>query len=203
MKTFFFKYGRFFLLAFALGFLMPRLQSVSLEANSFDYNGSANLDDLIVGYHLQMNAITNEYIERLMTSEDPNVLYPSDADSCNADNLSTFCLANELNENLIAFETELVARKDGLENLSGSLEEALSQANQQELVIQEQRQNAEDALDLTLAIYNQIQTVYPLHKEMENFRDGLESFRDQLALLRDVIEIYPSKFNGATTAHCK
>lgn len=217
MKNFMIQYGRFFLLAFALGFMMPRLSPVLLKTSVTDYSSAENLDALIVGYHLQMNEITNGYIERLLELEDPDVLYPPSDEECDEENLSTFCLASALNQSLTAFEKELMARKSELEDLSAqsqdlesdeeggvlTLEDALLQAKEQQSVIEDQMQSAEDALDLTLAVYNQLQVVYPLHQEMLTFRTNLESFRDNLSLVRNVIELYPSRFNGATTAQCK
>lgn len=211
------QYGRFFLLAFALGFMMPRLSPVLLKTSVTEYASAENLDTLIVGYHLQVNEITNGYIERLLASENPDVLYPPSDEGCDDENLSTFCLAKALNESLTAFEKELMSRKSELEDLSSTSEDteseegasvltfgdALLKASQQKSVVEGQMQSAEDALDLTLAVYNQLQVVYPIHKEMLTFRTNLESFRDNLSLVRNVLELYPSRFNGATSAQCK
>ena len=231
MKNFFIEYGRFFLLAFVLGFLIPRFDGGALQAStlSFDdysetYRGMESLDEMILAFHKNMNDTTNDYIERLLASEKPNVLYPASDEDCKmGSNLSTYCLAVVLNENLLAFETVLLERKDTLAELEDlasaeaeteegedassdrpdTLDTALQFANQQALVVVEQMQNAEDTLDLTLAVYNQIQIVWPLHVELEDFRANLEGFRDSLADVRDVIEGYPGKFNGASTAQCK
>lgn len=219
MKTFLLQYGRFFLLAFFLGFLMPRLQGSALRADVTAYDSFESLDAMIVTYHEQANSITNKYIEKLLANPKPDVLYPSSTDGCREDNLSTYCLAYSLNEELVAFEQALLNRKDTLEDLGAqieeaggedgestdvfSLEDALSQSIQQNFVIEEQIKAAEDALDLSLAVYNQIQVVYPLHKEMENLHKNLENFNEALALLRSTIDLYPSRFNGATTAQCK
>lgn len=216
MKNFMIQYGRFFLLAFALGFMMPRLSPVLLKTSVTDYASAENLDTLIVGYHMNANNITNDYIKRLLASDNPDVLYPPSDEGCGDENLSTFCLAKALNDALTAFEKELMSRKSELEDLSSvpedseseaegvpTWEDALLQSKQQQSVIESQMQSAEDALDLTLAVYNQLQVVYPIHKEMLTFRTNLESFRDNLALVRNVLELYPSRFNGATSAQCK
>lgn len=220
MNAFFFNYGRFFLLAFAVGFLFPRLSSGNVLSSSTDYDKYAALDtlnEMIETFHVDMNATTNEYIEGLLSTPTPNVLYPASDEDCTADNYSTYCLAVVLNAKLTGFEQALTERKNTLEELDDlvsdeesespdqldTLSDAIQFANQQALVVDEQMQNAEDALDLTLAVYNQIQIVYPLHVELTDFRKNLEGFRDNLAAVRDVIEGYPSKFNGASTAQCK
>ncbi len=228
MKNFFIEYGRFFLLAFVLGFLMPRFDGGGFQASTLSedyyktYSGIDTLDAMILAFHKDMNDTTNDYIERLLASTEPNVLYPaSDADCEKGSNLSTYCLAVVLNTRLLAFETALLERKDTLEELENAVENsefaedqedpsrpdtldtAVQFANQQALVVEEQMENAEDALDLTLAVYNQIQIVWPLHVELTDFRANLEGFRDSLAGVRDVIEGYPGKFNGASTAQCK
>ncbi len=223
MKQTFFEYGRFFLLAFVVGFLFPRLSAGTVLSSSTDYDKYASmdtLDEMIETFHVDMNTTTNEYIKALLASPDPKVLYPASDDGCTSDNVSTYCLAYVLNEKLVAFETALLERKDDLEELDDLIEaeegedssgvdqldtlsDAIQFANQQALVVDEQMQNAEDALDLTLAVYNQIQIVYPLHVELTDFRKNLEGFRDNLAAVRDAIEGYPSKFNGASTAQCK
>lgn len=234
MKNFFIQYGRYFLLAFVLGFMLPRFDGGNLQASSSQYDeyyktysGINTLDAMILEFHKNMNATTNDYIERLLASKDPNVLYPaSDADCEKGSNLSTYCLAVVLNVRLWAFEAALADRKDTLEELKNTvqnsesaedqedeeagssdrpdtLDAAIQFANQQSLVVEEQMENAEDALDLTLAVYNQIQIVWPLHVELTDFRTNLEGFRDNLAKVRDVIEGYPGKFNGASTAQCK
>lgn len=227
MKNFFINYGRFFILAFVLGFLLPHVNGENLKADSTNYAAAYaayseinSLDDMIKQFHLNMNEITNTKIADLFASDYPNVLYPTSDDQCDA-NLSTYCVAYQLNENLLGFEQALMERKDSLEELENlkstmrdseeaedsdsadTLSTAIKFANQQALVVEEQMQNAEDTLDLTLAVYNQIQIVWPLHVELQDFRKNLEGLRDNLAAVRDVIEGFPSKFNGASTAQCK
>lgn len=217
MKTFFISYGRFFVLAFLLGFLFPHLNPDFLKSSSTDYDkylAIETMDEMILTFHKDMNETTNAYLEQMFSSEEPNVLYPGSDSDCGSDNLSSYCLAFVLNEKLVAFEQALTARRNDLSELYSSVEgsdsdqldtltDAIQFSNQQNLVVEEQMQNAEDALDLTLAVYNQVQVVYPLHTELTTFRKNLEDLRDKLALVRDSIELYPSEFNGASTAQCK
>ena len=84
-----------------------------------------------------------------------------------------------------------------------TISEALDKATEQRTTFEDQEVLAEQALDLTLAIYNQVQVVYPVHTELSILISNLENYRSNLAKIRDVIEFYPSKFNGASTAQCK
>ncbi len=210
MNSSFYQYGRWLGLTFVLGFFLPLFQPAFGRASIVDYTDSSlSVDDMIVQYHGNVNTITNEFIDRLINSDDPNVLYPPSDSSCDSDNVSTFCLAQKLNDELTAFEFGLISHKDqipeeiSIDTAPSNLNTAFQKASEQNNVLQEQRQYAQDALDLTLAVYNQIQVVYPMHTEMLRLITNLKTYRDNLASLRDVIELYPNKFNGATTAQCQ
>lgn len=213
MKKFFIQYGRFFLLAFVAGLVLPRVSPAYFQASVSNTYADYSLEDALVTYHLRMNELTNTYLERLL---DPNaeklgyVEYPSDASQCDeGKNVSTYCLAVALNTELTQFEENMSTRA-GTFDLEGgdfnsvtSLQSALQQASSQEAVIQEQVSAAEDALDLNLAVYNQIQTVYPLHVELTKFIQNLEDYRDNLGKLRSSLSAYPALFNGATSTQCQ
>lgn len=210
MNFSFSQYGRWIGLAFVMGFFLPLFQPAFGRASVVDYSDSSlSVDDMIVQYHSNMNQITNDFIDRLIHSDDPNVLYPPSDESCDSDNVSTFCLAQKLNDELTAFELGLLSHRDEIpEEITLDLEPtdlntAFQKASEQNNVLQEQRQYSQDTLELTLAVYNQIQVVYPMHTEMLRLITNLKSYRDNLAALRDVIELYPNKFNGATTAQCQ
>lgn len=213
MKHFFLQYGRFFLLAFFIGFLWPRFSGANVQTDSIDYSTYSSIDSIVLAFHKDVNETTNEKIAQLITSTRPNVLYPASDSDCTDDNLSTYCLAYVLDGKLLAFEQALQSRKSNLselqeqanqaENSLNTLTDAIQFANQQSAVVDEQMKNAEAAVELTLAVYNQIQIVYPLHTELKSFVGNLEAFRDNLATVRNVIEGYPAKFNGASTAQCK
>jgi predicted DNA-binding protein YlxM (UPF0122 family) len=117
-----------------------------------------------------------------------------------------------LNQNLGEFEKYLVSHKseynfseyEGEDGSSViSLEEAFEAASAQRSTVNDQIVSAENTLDLTLAIYNQVQIVYPVHAELVELIKNMEDYRTKLSKVRDILELYPSKFNGATTAQCK
>lgn len=212
MKNLFIQYGRWFVLAFVLGFLLPRANPTFFQADVTNIYNKYSLEDALVEYHLMTNTVTNTYL-KLLT--DPNsaklgyVEYPSDDSQCDGKNVSTYCLAVVLNNNLSQFEESMTSRvgtfdlENGDFNTVTDLHTALQQASSQQEVIQSQVSTAEDALDLALAVYNQIQTVYPLHIELTKFYDNLQDYSKNLSTLRHTLSAYPSKFNGATSSDCK
>lgn len=219
------KWIKWFALAFVVGFLLPRSTGSLLSANSLDgiYDEYDGLEEVIKAYHQNANGIVDYYLERLL---DPNqaeygyVSYPPDLPDeegapipdCGESNVSTFCLAMALSDNLEEFEKYLQKNQNTLdfgtasdseENTLTTLKDALKEASSQRSLVDNQVQLASETLDLTLAVYNQVQLVYPLHTEMVTLIENLEDYRSNLATVRGLIEQYPSKFNGASTAQCK
>lgn len=210
------------MLAFVVGFLFPRTYGPLLTSNSFGVGDSIydglTLTEGVKRFHLENNGIVNVFLEQLL---DPDyatlgyVSYPPDLEGSTEpnceDNVSTFCLAVYLNYNLEEFEVFLQKNKDKLnfgtaEDDSSNpitLEDAFEEASAQRSLVDTQTLLAEDTIDLTLAVYNQVQIVYPVHEEMLALIQNLDDYRGNLASVRDVIEKYPSKFNGASTAQCK
>lgn len=214
MKIFFIQYGRWLLLAFVAGFILPRANphffAADSLANPYDDYG---LEDALVAYHLRVNEVTNTFLQMLMDPDAEKlgyVSYPSDASACDDNtNFSTYCLAVVLNQELTQFEDSMIARGGEFDLSEGdfsdvtNLQSALKNARSQGELVQEQVSAAEDALDLNLAVYNQVQTVYPLHLELTEFISNLEDYRDQLGEVRSTLSSFPSKFNGASSSACK
>gem|GEM_PF-1118103 len=215
MKTFLKKYFRFFVLAFVLGFFVeyvnPQLFKADLTGITDDYYETefASLEDAIVGYHLKANEITNTYIELLLDEDSGEygfVSFPPSDDGCDLSNLSTYCLAVALNENLTSFEKYLAGKTQEIEfdpEETLSLKTGATYAEAQNTTLEDQIAVASDGVDLTLAVYNQLQTVYPLHSELSDLFINMVDYKNNLTKIRGILELYPSKFNGATTAQCK
>lgn len=213
MKNSFIQYGRWFILAFLLGVIWPYVNPDFFKADATNvYDSYDDLEDVLVAYHLRVNELTNTALEMLMNPDRIKlgyVEYPSDDAGCDTGkNASTYCLAVAINEELTQFEESLISRANEY-NLETDFTEvttlytALNEATSQRDLIQEQIDTAEDALDLSLAVYNQIQIVYPLHIELTKFIENLEDYRDNLGDLRRTLSRYPSKFNGVTSMECK
>lgn len=214
------KYLKWFALAFVAGFLLPRSYGPLLSADVLKskYDGGT-LEEVITQYHLDQNEIVNENYLALLLDEDfaqsGYVAYPPNLEGSTEpnceNNVSTFCLAVALNANLEEFEKFLVNHQDSLDfspdddETTGptSIQEAFNEASTQRTTVDEQIQLATETMDLTLAVYNQVQLVYPVHVEMLKLVENLDDYRGNLAEVRNIIELYPSKFNGASTAQCK
>lgn len=208
------KWVKWFALAFVTGAMFSFNYGPNLSADitgadqSSVYDDYESMADAIRDFHISNNIIVNVFLEKLL---DPTltdqVVYPGDDAEC-TENVSTYCLAVMLNENLVQFEIYLQKNqntfKEGLfEDGVVTLDDAFTVAAAQRSTVDEQVLLAEETLDLTLAVYNQVQLVYPVHKEMLNLIQNLDDYRGNLADIRDVLEKYPSKFNGASTAQCK
>ncbi|MEK9159992.1 MAG: hypothetical protein AAB383_04650 [Patescibacteria group bacterium] len=205
---------KWFALAFVAGFLLPRTYGPSLSASLLGPTSSTfdgmDMTDAITEYHLRANQTVDQFLDVLL---DPDlselvVSYPPDDSECTG-NVSTYCLAVSLNNNLEDFAIYLQKNQtsfsDSLfeDDAALSLQDALDTAAHQRSTVDEQVALAEDSIDLTLAVYNQVQLVYPVHKEMLALIQNLDDYRGNLSKIRDVLEEYPSKFNGASTAQCK
>ncbi len=61
---------------------------------------------------------------------------------------------------------------------------------------------SKQALDVTLATYDELKTAWAMHKRYVNIYKNLVKFRDKMVEIRHHVEEYPSKFIDATTTMC-
>lgn len=61
---------------------------------------------------------------------------------------------------------------------------------------------SKQALDVTLATYDELKTAWTMHKRYVNIYKNLVKFRDKMVEIRHHVEEYPSKFIDATTTMC-
>ena len=202
------------------GLILPQVSSNVLSADIFDlginndlaetvngiYEGKS-IEDAIFLYHSNANKTLNEFLERITDEDEPNVELVAYDEDCDENNISTFCLAVKLNEDLLHLELYLLTQKDSIDSSllesTTTLDEAITVSAQNQEMIEREVEYAKDTLDLVLAVYNQVEVVLPVHKEFVELIKNLEEYRSNLATIRSSIELYPSKFNGATTLQCK
>lgn len=210
------KWLKWLVLAFFAGLLLPQSYGSFLSASVLDnFYDDYDFEEALKAYHTSNDELVNDYLELLLDpdfAEDGYVSYPPDENACTKDNVSTYCLSTALNQNLTEFQKYLEKHKDEIasgESEDGdddspiTLEAAIKEATAKRQLADEQILLAEQTLDLTLAVYNQVQIVYPVHVELEKLIVNMETYREQLKEIRDLIELYPSKFNGASTVQCK
>ncbi len=190
--------------SFALGFLGVGglLQASVLNP----YVDAQSYEEVTVAYHLKINDMVNAHLKKL-TAEGatPDVSYPGSPDNCSEDNVSTFCLAVRMNSEYDLFKTEMLKRTDEFEPLENGtyLDQAINADRSRGESIEREINNAALAMDLLLSGYNQIQVVYPVHRELGTLFQNLEAFRDELANTRDIVEKFPARFNDAVTLECQ
>lgn len=200
-----------FILAFLGGYVAP-WNPDNAQASILEYGkGNATLERDAIRFHLQVNETVNDFLEVLIGEEEPNVEYVATSEDCDESNVSTFCLAIVLNEELLAFEKGMLIHKERFREITENaeederktLKEAIKSQASRTLLADSEIEAARKAIDLALAVYNETQIAYPVHKELVRMINNLEEYRDNLAEIRDTIELYPSRFNDATTIKCK
>ncbi len=200
-------YAVLFLSSLLIGFFVPLLWSGPLEASALTnpYTKARSWDEAVIQYHLKVNKTTNEYLKKLTNQPQPDVSFPGSPEKCGKKNVSTYCLSVVLTEQLHFLETDLVKRKGQTVGISevDLLDNAIQENISRRKAIETEIESARHSLDLVLALYDQVQVVYPIHEEYLSLIKNLEKYRDALGKLRDQIELYPSKFNDAVTAQCE
>lgn len=205
---------RLLIAVFAMGALLPwALPGLGqfLQAdvtNPYSTSRSIAVEESLVQFHLTVNDITNAFLEDLTSSEELNVNYPGSPEECSEDNRSTFCLGVALDHELQLLELALLEERDKVDysDVDGrlsNLEDALQNNPNKQIRLEDELRVARETVELTLAVYNEAQLIYPLHVELSSMTEHLQSTRDQLASLRDTVELYPSRFNDVTTLMCK
>lgn len=197
-----------FAVTFLLAFFTPSLYADNAKTSVLEYGSkSTSVEDDVVRFHLEVNKLTNDFLKKLIKEDKPNVDYPLADEECSKDNVSTFCLASILNEELTSFEIGMLAQKKRFKDPSDtrnlSLDDAIKNQSDRSLLIDGEVQSAKKAIDLTLAVYNEAQLAYPVHKELTYMIKNIEEYRDNLSKVRDSVELFPGEFNDASTAQCK
>jgi len=205
IKSFISEHAKLFLMTLVIAFALPIVLAPKIQAADANPYDDLDVDEALFFYHIEANDITNEYLELLLKDDAPNVSLPPSDDECDSSNISTYCLSVQLNEQL-RFLEEYLLSIDTIEfdvDEEITFESAFEAASGAQNFIDDEIEAARDTLDLNLGLYNQLQIVYPVHKELLSVIDNLENYRNNLASIRDVIELYPSKFNDASTTSCK
>lgn len=194
-------------LAFVGGLYLPAINANLIKADTYTYGLDRNsLEDDVKNFHNEMNTKTNEFLNILMSVPEPNLNYPLTGNECEMDNVSTLCLAVELNEIYTKYEAGLKSRTSELDSSVDTIEElaeATENTAKKNNFIETELMEALETMELSLAVYNEIQNIYPAHVELENTIDQLKDYRNNLAKVRDLVELYPSRFNGVSTNSCQ
>lgn len=194
---------------FFLGLFLPnawnplnRGQAVSAEYQ--------NMDDpyqVLTAYHAKVNDIFNSALE---LNSNPKAYHHTSLSECDNPS-STYCLAMILNDELLKAQTVLYRMKDTFIAVDPSLNTTTQQSIVQKNMLAEEIARMEDALDLSLEVYDNFQFIYPLHlqlvgekgRDTTSIRAELEDNIRGLERLRRLFEYYPHAFQDVTSLSCQ
>lgn len=195
------------------------------ESEYYDFlREEENIPAMMKAYHSTVNEIFNEQFENLNDAfkdgpneETKNLLKPpklEDNQSCSSDNLSTYCLAEELtgvfsayseamyeNSSLFTESSECESGSDDEES-PVTIDEVTQYASARTTFISQEIEHAKETLDVALSVYNEFQTAYVMHRKYEEILESLQKYEASLYRIRKDVEKYPVKFVNVSTPNC-
>lgn len=194
---------------------LPHLGSVRGSGLPFE-DSSQSLEEMISSYHTWVNDQFNERFELLIEAIDSapsdqppaNITPPDLSESCSNENLSTYCLGEKLASAFIVYRENLLLKKREVSEIRACDNDPLTSnlasqyVTERGLFIDQEILNASEALDVSLAAYNEFQTAYPLHTQYGEILKSLEKYRDKVYVIRRTVEKYPAKFTNVSTPNC-
>lgn len=196
-------------LAFILIAIFVNWQIISAytEPSTSEYSTAhyASVYDAIVAYHSKLNGLMNDKIE-ILVSGNYELEDQSLPEECYDENISTYCLAEEMVKEYIEF-------KSGLEDHalyaidSGDSETMLvdmaAKAGARSRMIELEQENAVKIIDMALAAYNELQITLPMHNSYLETLDILEDYDSTLSDFREEIAKWEADFIDVSTTDCK
>ncbi|KKT02539.1 MAG: hypothetical protein UV80_C0002G0006 [Candidatus Peregrinibacteria bacterium GW2011_GWF2_43_17] len=176
------------------------------ETGKYGRENYGDLEDAISAYHENINKIFNDKLEIMVEAEDPITEPPSDDSPCTDENVSTYCVAESAIVEYMDFLAGLqehAAYATDASQASTTISEMTEYAASRSQIISLEKEYALKALDMALAVYNEFQIMYPLHKEYQDIIKVLESYNSALADFRTTLAEWPSDFIDASTTDCK
>lgn len=208
-----------FLVAFAVS--KQIISKTAAVENSYPFDDDTkSVEALATSYHGWINDIFNEHFAILRKHFDPEkdappsdeVLVPPKEGPCSSENISTYCLAEELTHGYLIYEKQLLERKNQIPSTDDACasstgpptyKDSLKYIGDRATFIDNEITNAKKALDITLAAYDEFQSAWPMHKKYIEIARVLEKYRNEAYTIRRTVEKYPVKFENVTTPNCK
>lgn len=184
---------------------------------------------VISDYHNYVNGVFNEYTKVMISASisDKRGDPPEKAENCPNDpssNFSTFCLAVNLlgddgknDRGYINYKNALQKRRNDLVDKAEKdptnpfSQAALNMMDSMTAVrnfaikktnLDHEIDAAKKALDVSLATYDELRVLYPMHKEYLKIFDALVNYRDKLVEVRKQTDQFPATFIDVTTSKC-
>lgn len=159
-----------------------------------------------IAYHDKMNQFFNSKIKELIDGTGSlEIPYNDNCDN----NISTFCVAKGSSDIFFAYREELLNERG---TLTDELKDTEFRDFDQAITIERHSQKvhgidrelveAEQALDLTIKAYNELQIAWPLHVQYREIITNLEVYRTHLEGFEGMIKLWPKLFPNASTTHC-
>lgn len=202
-------------LAFILMAVFVNWQIISAYTEPSESNYSrthyASVYDAITAYHSKLNDLMNHKIEILVSCdpskpEDCKQSMPEAGKKCEADNISTYCLAEEMVEEYIDFKSGLEDHAIYALDANDSemvLTNISVKANARSRMITLEQENAIKILDTALAAYNELQIALPMHNSYLETISILKDYDSALIDFRDEVAEWESDFIDVSTTDCK
>ena len=126
--------------------------------------------------------------------------------NCQTESISTFCVADSGSKALDAFIKILQTYQSGdnetQEDSSSIQSRIFLLAGEDQNKISLEMNNAINAFELSLDLYDQYLRSYQLHKEYEKIIKSLEKYKKNLEIIRKASDFLPSEFLNVTTDKC-
>lgn len=213
------------MLVIFLLFNVVKLRALQSSYTFYD-NPELSISQVMTAYHTYINDTVNSYTSTMLAASltDKRGNPPENSNNCPDDpqkNFSTYCLAVQLIgddgknfKGFINYKTALQNRRNkladkdplnpyaqGAVNMVDSLTAiryfAIRQTN-----LDQEIDNAKKAIDTTLATYDELRILYPMHEEYVNIFNALVNYRDKLVEVRHETDQFPSRFIDVTTSKC-
>lgn len=184
-------------------FVNSALQA-STTANPYDKD-DLKLYDVKKLYHSKINDTFNTSLQLLEKGEKGTGTDKiPQGDNCEEKNYSTFCVAMRVANEYELYETALKKRQKSLisDGSITTIDEVAARLATQSNAIETEIISAQQALDTSLATYNDIALYYAMHLEYEKIIKSLTKYNVKLEEFRKEVEKYPSKFIDPTTPKC-
>lgn len=183
------------------------------SGSDFDFiDPKKNLEWTISHYHSHVNDLFNSRFKAVtdLHSIDFDRFRPvAEGETCQPDNLSTYCLAEEVTKAYIAYRKDLLSRKSVLfeddpcdGNTVFTVVEGTKTLSARGEFIDGEIEYSKSALDLALAVYSEFQTMYPMHKKYEEIYKSTLKYREGVYEIRRNLQKYPALFQDVSTPRC-
>jgi len=166
----------------------------------------SNVYDAVVAYHSKMNDLMNSKIE-ILVSGTPNDSQMNSDGVCSSENVSTYCLAEEMVDEYIEFraglEDHAIYATDAGDTDTMVLSTVSTKAKARGQLITLEQENAIKIMDMALAAYNELQIALPLHNSYKQTIEDLENYNSALGEFRTEVTEWENDFIDVSTTDCK